>query len=79
MFNKLYPAYVKTAVVVEDMKQAVLKIERGDADSSGSTLRTLGIVVLVVLVVSLIGAAVYAAGGDISKKIDSTSFKFGAP
>ncbi len=76
MFNKLYPAYIKTAVTVEDIKHSLHTLERGDADSSGSTLRTLGIVVLVVLVVSAIGVAVFAAGGDIADRIDATSFDF---
>ena len=82
MFNTLYPAYIKTAVAIEDLKQnaskAIAKIERGDADSSGSTLRTLGIVVLVVLVVSAIGVAVATAGTNIAGKINETSFNFKA-
>ena len=76
MFNKLYPAYIKTAIVAQDLKQTLQKIERGDADSSGSTLRTLGIVVLVLLVVSAIGFAVFGAGTKIAGKINVADFDF---
>ena len=34
-------------------------LERGDADSSGSTLRVMGIVVIVLAVVALLGSAVF--------------------
>lgn len=38
-------------------------MERGDADSAGSTLRTIMVVIVVTAVVGAIGAAVRAAGG----------------
>lgn len=62
---------------VRDPAELLRRLERGDADSSGSTLRTLGIVILVVLVVGVIGTAVYAAAGVIAGKINSASFTFG--
>jgi hypothetical protein len=85
MFNKLYPAYVKTAVALNEMNQMrrnpamlVKKLEHGDADSSGSTLRTLGIVILVVLVVGILGFAVKTAADTAAGEIDGTSFNFNA-
>ena len=53
----------------------VRRLERGDADSSGSTLRTVGIVALVIVVVGVIGAAVAAAARLVSSKI-GTGFTF---
>ena len=37
--------------------------ERGDADSAGSTLRTIMVVIVVTAVVAAIGAAIRSAGG----------------
>ena len=34
-------------------------LERGDADSSGSTLRVMGVVAIVLAVVALLGSAVF--------------------
>ena len=55
---------------------ALQKLERGDADSSGSTLRTVGIVALVLLVVAVLGFAIYAAANSAASNINSASFKF---
>jgi hypothetical protein len=67
-------------VAVEDMRQnaaeLVQKLERGDADSSGSTLRTVGIVVLVVAVIGVLGAAVMLAANGAASSINATSFTF---
>lgn len=52
------------------------RLERGDADSSGSTLRTVGIVALVIAVVGVLGAAVYSAATSVAGKI-GTGFTFG--
>jgi uncharacterized protein YjeT (DUF2065 family) len=52
----------------------VKQLERGDADSSGSTLRTLGIVLLVVGVVLIIGGALLAYSLRISNTIGATSY-----
>jgi hypothetical protein len=47
----------------------VRSIERGDADTSASTLRTLAAVFLVVIVVGAIVAAVQAAGAAAEAQI----------
>jgi hypothetical protein len=52
----------------------IKQIERGDADSSGSTLRTIGIVVLVVSVVTLIGLAVLNGAQEAADKINAATF-----
>jgi hypothetical protein len=56
--------------------QWVKKLEHGDADSSGSTLRTLGIVILVVLIVGIIGYAVQVKGAEASATIIGTQYDF---
>ena len=53
---------------------ALQKLERGDADSSGSTLRTVGIVALVLLVVAVLGVAIYSAANSAATNISSGSF-----
>ncbi len=44
MSTKLYAMTVNTDFILQQLKDYVRKLERGDADSSGSTLRTAGIV-----------------------------------
>ena len=77
--NSLYNAMAETSIAIADFKRnpmaLVQKLERGDADSSGSTLRTIGIVVLVLSVVMIIGVAVIAAANDASSKIGAASFE----
>jgi hypothetical protein len=74
MLDKMNGYYILALLAAQEMQA---KLERGDSDSAGSTLRTLGIVILIVAVVALIGAAVYAAAGVISGKISTTTFTFG--
>jgi membrane protein YqaA with SNARE-associated domain len=62
MFTNLYNASAKAYVTAIDLRK---QLERGDADSSGSTLRTAGVVVLVLAVVAAIGAAVAIAAGQV--------------
>ena len=80
MYSKLYNALTIARVAVEDVRSdplaLVRKLEHGDADSSGSTLRTVGIVLLVVLVVGVIGAAVMVAANGASASIKTTNFNF---
>ncbi len=67
MMTKLYEAANElTALRIGRTLPAALlrQIERGDADSAGSTLRTIMVVVVVAAVVGLIGAAVRAGGAD---------------
>ena len=47
------------------MQRVLLTLERGDSDNAGSTMRTMGIIVLVIAVVLLIGAAVMTAAGTV--------------
>jgi hypothetical protein len=74
MLDKINGYLILALFAAQEMQA---KMERGDSDSAGSTLRTLGIVILIVAVVALIGAAVYSAAGVISGKITGTTFKFG--
>jgi membrane protein YqaA with SNARE-associated domain len=60
-------------LAAQEMQQ---QLERGDSDNAGSTMRTLGIVVLVVAVVALIGAAVYTLAGVVSGNISLTKYTF---
>ena len=75
MFTNLYNLSGRAFVAVNDFRQ---KLERGDADSAGSTLRTIGIVTLVLLVVGAIGAAVMVAAGNAGGIIEGggSSFNF---
>jgi hypothetical protein len=65
-----YPLVVAAELVTLTPAQIVRKAERGDADTSASTLRTAGAVILVVIVFTAIAAAVArtarAAGARIS-------------
>lgn len=78
MYDKLYSALVSTRLAVEEVKSnplaLVRKLEHGDADSSGSTLRTVGIVLLVVLVVGALGYAVMTAANGAAGSINTASF-----
>ena len=80
MYNKIYSTLASARIAIEDIRQnpmaLVSKLERGDADSSGSTLRTVGIVVLVVAVIAAIGAAVMSAANGAAGKINMTTFNF---
>ena len=73
MFDKLNGYLILALLRAQEMQA---KIERGDSDSAGSTLRTLGIVILIVAVVAVIGAAVMAAANVVAGNISSTSFSF---
>ena len=52
----------------------MIRLERGDADSGGSTLRTLGVVTLVVLVVAAIGAAIIVKGLDAADVVNNVVY-----
>lgn len=59
---------------------AALKcLERGDADSSGSTLRTAGVVALVLIVLAVIGGAVALIANRTAGNITNADFGFGSP
>ncbi len=73
MSNKIYDLSIRAWSAVEQFKT---RLERGDADSSGSTLRTVGIVALVLLVVAVLGVAIYSAANSAATNINKTSFTF---
>ncbi len=54
--------------------ELVQKIERGDADTSASTIRTAGAVFLVVVVVAGIIAAVTTVGNRVATKVGAVSW-----
>ena len=66
-------AYTATAMR-EARSHLVIRLERGDADSGGSTLRTLGVVTLVVLVVAAIGAAIIVKGLDAADVVNNVVY-----
>ena len=74
MSSKFYAMTVNAYVYLNNLMDYVKKLERGDADSSGSTLRTMGIVLLVVAVVLVIGTAVLLAARSVAGSINATTF-----
>ncbi len=74
MFTRFYTYTVNAYMLLQNLSEYVKKLEHGDSDSSGSTLRTMGIVLLVVAVVLIIGIAVLAASHLIANNISSTTF-----
>jgi hypothetical protein len=65
MKTKLYQAanvLTELRIGIKSPSALLCGVERGDADSAGSTLRTIMVVVVVAAVVGLIGAAVQAGG-----------------
>ena len=70
MKTAIYNNLVKVAVIAHNPMSLVQKLERGDADSSGSTMRTAGVVALVLVIFAAIAAAVStlatATAGDIA-------------
>jgi len=61
MFNNLYLKAVAVRMALENPAEFVKALERGDADSSGSTMRTLGVVLLILIIFAALAAAVTAA------------------
>lgn len=74
MSTKLYAMTVNTYFILQQLKDYVRKLERGDADSSGSTLRTAGIVFLVIAVVVTLGGALMLLLPDVRAKITDAEF-----
>jgi hypothetical protein len=66
--------YAVTANAYVYWMNLLKKLERGDADSSGSTLRTMGVVILILAVVLLIGGAVWWAAGQVNTEIRGANF-----
>jgi hypothetical protein len=74
MSNKFNALTVNAYVYLTNLMDYVKKLERGDADSSGSTLRTMGIVLLVVAVVLVLGTAVLLAARGAATSINAATF-----
>jgi hypothetical protein len=64
MFNNLYLKAAMVRMALENPAELVKQLERGDADSSGSTMRTLGVVTLILIIFAVIAAAVTAAANQ---------------
>ena len=77
MLNQMNSLIIYTVNFVKDaMNHSVTKLERGDADSGGSTLRTLGVVTMVVLVVAVIGTAILLKGTEARDFIASVDYSW---
>jgi hypothetical protein len=63
-------AYVALKYVIRNLPVLVHKLECGDADSAGSTLRSIGIVILVLLIVTLVGVSVANSAGLLASTIN---------
>jgi hypothetical protein len=70
MSNKFYTMTVFAYCLLEQLKDQVRKMERGDADSSGSTLRTFGVVAIVLAVVIGIGTILFLIFPEITAAIN---------
>lgn len=77
MFSNLYVKAAAARLAIDEYSNPaawVKKLERGDADSSGSTMRTAGVVALVLVIFLAIGAAVATLASSTGKAIDTPSF-----
>ena len=78
MFNNLYVKAAAARIALDEYTNPALlvkRLERGDADSSGSTMRTAGVVALVLAIFLLIGVAVNALAGTAAGSIKEPAFK----
>jgi hypothetical protein len=79
MFNNLYLKAANARLTLDEVAAnpmaLVKKLERGDADSSGSTMRTAGVVALVLVIFLAIGAAVAALASSTAGNITTPAFK----
>ncbi len=74
MFNNLY---LKTALVrmaLDNPAEIVKMLERGDADSSGSTMRTAGVVALVLIIFGAVATAVVILANATGAKVKTPAF-----
>jgi hypothetical protein len=78
MFNNLYLKAAAARIAFDEATDPVFwvkKLERGDADSSGSTMRTAGVVALVIVIFLAIGAAVATLAEATKLKIKAPAFQ----
>jgi hypothetical protein len=71
MFDKVYSITIDLYMVLTELKDYLYRLEQGDADSSGSTLRTAGVVILVVAVLITVGGAIFTVAGEVANRITS--------
>jgi hypothetical protein len=73
MFNAAYNFMAALYVQMEELKRnpmaMIQSLERGDADSSGSTMRTAGIVALILALFLIVAAAVLTLAGQTAEKL----------
>lgn len=66
------------AISLDNTRRCLFSIlECADADSSGSTLRAMGVITLVLIVVSVIGVAVFAQAEGTAGVIANVHYDFG--
>jgi hypothetical protein len=73
MYNQLYNFASMVRVQFEDFKrnpaEMIRSLERGDADSAGSTMRTAGIVALILLLFTIVAVAVLVLANQTADKL----------
>lgn len=79
MFNTTYNAIAKMYVAAFDVQQNlnawITRLERGDADSSGSTLRAVGVIALVLTVFALLNRAISTVAVNVTSTIGTPTFR----
>ena len=74
MFNNVYLKAALVRMALENPAEIVKMLERGDADSSGSTMRTAGIVALVLAIFGLVATAVVVLATSTAGKVKTPAF-----
>ena len=74
MFNNVYLQVALVRMALDNPAQILKMLERGDADSSGSTMRTAGIVALVLVIFGAIATAVSGLATATGAKLRSPAF-----
>ena len=74
MFNNVYLKAALVRMALENPAEMVKMLERGDADSSGSTMRTAGVVALVLVIFGLIATAVVVLATLVGGKVKTPAF-----
>ena len=74
MFNNIYLKAAVVRMALENPAEFVQALERGDADSSGSTMRTAGIVALVLAIFGLIATAVLVLARLVGGRVATPAF-----